>query len=126
MTPPELNHALRPEVSAREAHALIAQLARAHLVHNVTLDGDMVSTTTLVEALYPQAFVRSDEAKAARDRIFKALTKRALGRYDLADCMTLGPEQRLGTSHFRGQPCLWHAPRKKQVCPHCGQEWKGA
>ncbi len=120
MTPHEWNTALRPEVPTRNAQAFIAGIVRTHLEHNILLD-DMVSTTTLVEALYPVAYVKSDEAKAARDRIFKALTKRALGKYDLADCMSIGPEQKLGTSHFRGRPCLWHAPRKKSLCPHCGQ-----
>lgn len=120
MTPQDWNYTLRPEVSPHDANVLIARIVRAHLIANVMLD-DMVGTSTLVEALYPFACVKSDEAKRARDRIFKALTPRALGRYELKDCMTRGPEQRLGGSHFRGRPCLWHAPKTVAVCKECGR-----
>lgn len=122
MTPQDWNIALAPNVSARQAQIVIAQHARAHLIANVTLSNDMVSTAALVEALYPIGLVRSDEAKTARDRLFKALTARALGRYELADCMTRGPEQNLAVPGQRGRPCLWHAPRPHKVCPACGQE----
>ena len=123
MTPQEWNTALRPEVPPREAQKLIGQIARAHLEHNVLVD-DMVSTTTLVEALYPLAYAKqSDVGMAARGRILKALTARALGKYDLADCMTRGVLQPLGIAKKMGRPCLWHAPRKPLTCPHCGQLW---
>lgn len=124
MTPQEWNTALASDVPARTAHTLIGGIVRAHLEHNVLLD-DMIGTTTLVEALYPLALAKhSDVGMAARDRIFKALTPRALGKHDLADCMSRGPEQKLGGSHFKGRPCLWHAPRiaPKPACPHCGKD----
>jgi hypothetical protein len=122
-TPQEWNYELRLEVPTLEAFKLIGQVARAHLEHNVTLD-DMVSTTTLVEALYPLAYAKQSEAgMAARGRILKALTARALGRYDLKDCMIRGVLQPLGIAKKMGRPCLWHAPRKPLLCPHCGQEW---
>lgn len=121
MTPQEWIKELAPEVSNRAAQAIIAKFARAHLEHNVTLD-DMVSTTTLVDALFPLSLAKqSEEGMAARDRMFQALSARALGKYDLADCMTRGPQQRLGSSHFKGRPCLWHAPKKLPVCEKCGQ-----
>ena len=54
MTPQDWNVALRPEVPNAEAHKFIATIVRAHLEHNILLD-DMVSTTTLVDTIYPAA-----------------------------------------------------------------------
>lgn len=122
MTPNDWNTALAPSVPTRDVQKLVGKIARAHLIANVMLD-DMISTTTLVEALYPLAYAKqSDEGMAARDRMFKALTARALGAYDLADCMTRGAVQPLGgKGKFKGRPCLWHAPREKELCPACGR-----
>lgn len=120
MIPQDWNTALKPDVPTLEANKFIATIVRAHLEHSILAD-DLIGTASLVEMLYPAKCVTSDEHKAARDRIFKALTSRALGKHELKDCMTQGPVQKLGSSHFRGRPCLWHAPRKVARCETCGQ-----
>lgn len=125
MTPQEWNEAIAPRVDNKTAQALIAGMARIHLKHNV-LAGDMVSTTTLIECLYPLAYAsQSTAGMAARDRIARALTKRALGAHELADCMTVSTVPVQGKFGV-GYPCLWHAPNAHGVehCPTCGQEIK--
>lgn len=124
MTPQDWNEALKPSVPTSEANKFIATIVRAHLAHlaaNVLLD-DLVSTTTLVEGLYPLAYAKHSEVGiAARNRIFNALI-RVLHKTTLADCVTRGPKQRLGKSKFKGRPFLWHAPKEVPRCHCCGQE----
>ena len=124
MSPQQWNEALRPEVPTIEANKFIARIARSHLIANVLLD-DMVSTTTLVEALYPIAYAKQSEAgMAARQRIIHALTDRACGKYELRDCMTKGaPERaRIAGKDRVIRRNLWHAPKLAKTCPTCGQE----
>ena len=121
MTPQDWNVALRPEVPNAEAHKFIATIVRAHLEHNILLD-DMVSTTTLVDTIYPAALAKqSDVGKAARDRIFNALRKEYLAGHELKDCVTPGIKQKIGIAKRLGTPLLWHAPRKVKCCEACGQ-----
>ena len=121
MTPQQWIEKLNPSVPILEANKLIAKVVRAHLIANVLLD-DMVSTTTLVDAIFPLDFAKQSEAgMAARKRIFQALSWRALARYDLHDCVTAGIERRVGTLKIMGTPCLWHAPKAVPVCSECGR-----
>ena len=109
MRPAEWNEMIGPTVPIAEAYAIIATVARAHLIHNIFGDGLM--THELVEGLYPIAFAKqSDAGMFARKRITKALTKRALGTYALADCMTEGPTQWVPWVGHYGRPAIWHAP----------------
>ena len=98
-----------PGVPTGEAHDVIAKVARVHLTHNIF--GDGLTTYDLVEALYPiRLAIKTDEGAFTRERIRKALTKRALGSYQLADCMTEGPPQRVpGHGAYVRMP-IWHAP----------------
>jgi len=119
MRPQEWNHALRPEVPVAEAYAIIAKVARVHLTHNIF--GDGILTHELVEGLYPIAFAKQSEAgMAARKRIMNALTKRALGAHELADCMSIGPKQWLPWLRTHGRPCIWHAPGQVITRPQYG------
>lgn len=111
MRPYEWNSALRSSVPVLNAYNVVAREARAFLIAN--RHAGPYSTDEVVEALYPIRFARtSTEAMWARERIAKALTKRALGTYALADCMSEGPPIALmGKGAYNRLP-QWHAPRE--------------
>jgi hypothetical protein len=97
---------------------MVSEAVRTLLSFYVPLDPqDYVTTTQLVDALYPLQHARGDIGIAARKRLFKcAMT---LAATDLSDCATKGDKLVKGMygSHY---PWYWHAPRPrpKKVCPH--------
>jgi len=119
MTPQDWDAALRPEATNPECDAFVALVVRAHLAANVMLD-DIVSTTELVQQIYPIEYARaSDNGMEARHRLFKCLIRLAKG--DLKDCTTRGPVQKLGKYRKPGHPILWHPPHPVAICEKCGR-----
>lgn len=126
--PGEWNMILRPDAPWRDAYATVETSVRDY-VQRVLNAGDLISTNTLVEALYPARFAKG-EGITARRRMYKALA--ALATHGLADCCTKGAETKFGRSHKPVKPWLWHAPRamgvtlpvQKVCCPHCGESFE--
>jgi hypothetical protein len=120
MTPAQWNEALAPNVPWQTAYPPVGEAARAYLAAELA-PGDLISTNTLVEALYPAQFARG-EGITARRRIYTALA--ALTKHGLSDCTTKGEPQRMKRTTKYVRPNLWHAPKAKAAatCPHCGGE----
>ena len=121
MLPAEWNAALAPDVPWRDAYATVAREARQFLVHTPF---ENLSTTELVDKLYPEALARG-EGITVRKRIFKALG--ILAKRDLADCATRGAERRVKFNPKPIRPWIWHSPAEPNpeaiqppTCPHCG------
>ena len=78
-------------------------------------EGDMISTATLVEALYPEVLAKhSDAAMAVRKRIIEALiSKTGCVKHELYNCVTLGPvvERLIFGRRQKTRPRLWHRPK---------------
>jgi|SRR5665213_681104 len=112
--PQEWNTLLAPEVSNATAWNTVGVEAKKWLITNVRA-GDMVSTTTLAEALYPAALARqSDAGVAARLRIFDALRSKYADKYELNGCLTFD-NAIPGKGRFKGKmivPRLWHPPQE--------------
>src|ERR1039458_8183672 len=111
-TPQEWLRALAPDINNADAWATIGTEAKAYLLAEVD-HGDMISTATLVDALFPVIYAKQSEAgMAARLRIVDALTSRFADRYELKGCFTLGPPED-GRKRFKGKSIrrrLWHPP----------------
>lgn len=122
MLPAEWTAALAPNVEWRAAYATVAREARFFLTHSPLAADVPLSTTELVEHLFPEKLARGAGIEA-RKRIFKGLA--ALATHDLADCASRGAEQRKMGKVSR--PWLWHPPAERNPeavetkhCPHCG------
>ena len=112
MTPKQWNEALAPDQPWQITHEIVATEARKWLSENV-INGDMVSTVTLVEGLYPAAIGKANEVCAkARQRIFYAL-KPEVAEHTLSDCMTRGAPTFVKWKREKIVPLLWHPPRNK-------------
>ena len=120
MTPQDWNIALKPEVTNAEADVFLSTVVRANLNDLHAVRGDYLTTTGLVEYLYPLDYaVQSDEGVAARKRIFSRLMH--LATHQLSDCATRGPRQRLGKYTKMGRPWQWHRPIEVPCCEKCGK-----
>lgn len=127
-TPAQWNIALAPDQGWQSAYATVATEAREYLKTRLA-PGDLISTNTLVEALYPAQFAKG-EGITARRRIYKALA--ALATRTLADCCTKGEPKKFGRSPKLVRPNLWHAPRAAAItlptmtveCPRCGHTFQ--
>lgn len=128
-TPAQWNVALAPDQGWQSAYATVATEAREYLKTQLA-PGDLISTNTLVEALYPMRFAKG-EGITARRRIYKALA--AVAKHALADCCTKGEPKKFGRSAKLVRPNLWHAPRGSAitpfskfqvVCPHCKETFE--
>jgi hypothetical protein len=109
---------------AQASDAVIAHVA-AYL--DTLAEGATVSTSQLVEKLYPSDQVRGDAP--ARDRLFDILLKRKRGTNDpllLVEYRTRGPEKHVAKKLVRGW--LWHKrkplPKRMICCPNCQFEWE--
>lgn len=120
MTPADWNAALAPHVGWQAAYGTVENAVKLAFASPV-LDGQTLSTSALVEALYPEQFARG-EGITARKRIYKALA--ALATRGLAAYATRGPERLLKHTNKLVRPWLWHsaAPIEVAKCPHCGKE----
>ena len=111
-TPQEWVQLLDPSNDNAHAWATVGAEAKAYLLANVD-HGDMISTATLVDALFPVIYAKQSEAgMAARLRIVDALTNRYADKYELRGCFTLGPPE-AGRKRFVGKTIrrrLWHPP----------------
>lgn len=105
--PGEWNHILQPGTPWRTCYDQVEFHTRLYLKDTLNA-GDLISTNTLVEALYPARFAKG-EGITARRRMYKALA--ALATHGLADCCTKGVETKFGRSAKMVRPWLWHAPR---------------
>ncbi len=120
MLPADWDEVLAPEVHWHVAYKTVGRYVRALLIANPQVDGDHLTTTALVELVYPEDAAKGEAGLKARKRFFSALA--TLAKADLQDCCTPGPTQiRFGKSV---RPKLWHAPTKPVVkrCPHCGED----
>ena len=111
-TPQEWVQALLPAIDNAHAWATVGEEARHYLSAHVD-HGDMISTATLVEALFPIAYAKqSDAGMGARLRIVDALTNRYADRYELHGCFTLAPaiETRIYGVRKKIRRRLWHPP----------------
>lgn len=130
LLPQQWNDAMASTVRWQDAYATVEAQARLILQHDIRAAApNTLTTTELVEILYPPQFIKSENAKYARERIFKAL--RALSVRALADCATRGLPKK---TKFKGtaRPWLWHEPTIRNPeaeeldaskrCPHCGGE----
>ncbi len=95
--------AMHPSVPAKQAYEDIATAARKIL----TSAKKSISTSELVEKIFPSKEATSPVRRAARDRIFKAM--QALAVHELADCAERGPARK-NTYGKMIKPWLWHAP----------------
>jgi hypothetical protein len=129
LIPSQWHDALAPTVPWKAAYATVSEQARIILQHDVRAAApNTITTTELVDILYPPQYLKTDNGKNARTRIFKALSKLAV--HDLADCATRGlpVKKKFGVV----KPWLWHEPtiRNSEAealdaakrCPHCGGE----
>lgn len=132
MTISEWNKTLAPDVPWKEAYALVAEQSKAILISRGIERGaeNMLTTSELVELLYPGQFARG-EGILARQRIYKALLAQAIR--DMADCCMRDTAVKKG--YYMGkkvQGWRWHAPTgephaeakgvRRKLCPHCGQD----
>lgn len=110
-----LQVALATDNDWHSAYAYVEETVRGRLsdpdtVARLHLEQDTLSTTDLVELLWPQQFVQGDGI-LARKRLYKAL--KALATRGLADCCERGQqEERVigGVKRF-AHPWRWHAPK---------------
>lgn len=118
MIPAEWNLQLAAGVPWQEAYPVVEREARAFLSASPIADGG-IRTAELIEHLYPERYARGDGIEV-RKRMFKALG--ALRSRGLADCNTKSETpQKLGRTNRDIYPPLWHAPKVRPTCPHCGQ-----
>lgn len=110
------NPLLAPEVHWRDAYPIVEAAVKALLTANPKYKGLELTTTELVEALYPEEEARGNGA-AARQRIFRALE--ALADHGLKHWHYRGPPRMTRAGQVR--PRVWHAERKP-ICPNCGFE----
>lgn len=121
MTPVEWEIACGREIGWRKAYAAVEEGARAYL--SQLSETGYVTTTQLVEALYPIAAVRG-EGTFVRDRIFKALLANVDGKPAiLPECRMRGPVKRI-RGGVKAAPWLWTRPKPRLVCcPNCQYEF---
>ncbi len=116
------NEHLGPAVPWNLAYPIVERETRAVLKHDPRA-GEGLTTTELVEILYPEKLAKGDGI-TARKRIFKALA--ALATRSLADCASRGEPRRLKHLHRTVKPWIWHLPGALNSeatvakCPHCG------
>lgn len=110
----EWNAGLAPDIGWQIAYAVVEREVKALFAANPLYEHDTIGTSELVEALYPETYVRSDEARAARQRIFKAL--QALATRGLSAYAFQGPEK-LNRMKVRVRPWFWRAPPPVVVEP---------
>lgn len=120
------NEVLDPAVEWRVAYPMVAERVREML--DPLPPGEVMTTTDLVERLYPAALALGTDGILARRRMFKAVL--AMTTRDLARYASRGPERKI-----RGkvsQTWVWHAPgepnpeaRETEVCSICGRLFKG-
>lgn len=125
MTPLEIEVELREEIGWQRAQEVVDQIGRELLASLPATQ--TITTTDLVNRLYPLQAVRGDGK--ARQRLFKILQQVYHGEpVVLKDCRMRGPEKR-----FRGRKVhgwLFHAPRATPkpmrliCCPNCQHEWE--
>lgn len=72
-----------------------------------------LTTGELVEALFPESWVRTELDKSTRQQLFNLMGVLAQG--SMKDCVSRGPEKIIMGRSARGW--LWHAPKPK--CLHC-------
>lgn len=104
--------ALDPSINNAEAWAFVGKMAKGYLEAKVK-PGEMISTATLVEALFPLGFAKqSEEGMNSRQRIVDALTNKYTGRYELAGCFTVAPPETKRVYGVRKtiKRRLWHPP----------------
>lgn len=133
MTPNEWNAALAADRSWPLVYSTVEAEARRFLIaRNATRgEGGMLSTSDLVERLFPAALARG-EGVTTRLRLFKSVIH--LAKHSMADCCMRDsePKKKLYMGH-KIYGWLWHAPagefHPEQVkpkapiprpCPHCG------
>lgn len=104
MTSDEWNKLLAPSVHWKDAYLSVERGARAYLTIGSKVN---VSTSALVEALYPIAEARGEAGVTARGRIFKALA--ALADHGLRDCNYRGEPKPMRGRTIR--PNIWTEPR---------------
>lgn len=105
MTPSQWNEILHKSQHWKDAYAAVNREARL-ILDPVPRDSPM-STSELVEALYPVAFSRG-EGINARNRLYAALASLAV--HDLADCCHRGaPTKRVSYGGVKIiHPWVWH------------------
>lgn len=116
MTPIQWNAELAESVGWKEAYPHVEREAKRVL--DGLPEGGELTTTDLVEELYPSRFAQG-EGILARKRIFKAL--RALIRHGLAGYVTQLEEQVARKGPMKGRyvrPRVWH--RKKPITGRWG------
>lgn len=123
-----LQVALAADNGWQSAYAYVEETVRERLsdpdtVARLHLEADTLSTTALVELLWPEQFAKGDGI-TARKRLYKAL--KALATRGLADCAERGvSEERVigGVKRF-ARPWRWHAPRavKVDILTHTPEE----
>ncbi len=125
MTPQEWITAMAQDVPWQKAYEVVRVQAAALLNHSVVA-ADGMSTTELVEALWPERYAPGAFIFQRR-RVFKALM--ALASRGLAEYCTLGPPK-LNRMRQTVRPKRWHsrlhsvvAAPLVQRCPHCGKEF---
>lgn len=110
MTSDEWNKLLAPSVHWKDAYLSVEREARAYLTIGNKVN---VSTSALVEALYPIAEARGEAGVTARGRIFKALA--ALADHGLRDCNYRGEPKPMRGRTIR--PNIWTEPRSINLQP---------
>lgn len=123
MKPADWNEHLEPQRPWRHAYWIVEVEVR-NVLSQDRFAHDLLSTTALVELLYPVQFAVGG-GRAARNRIFKALA--ALATRGLAEYTTRGEPVKIKRLGKLARPWLWHAPRAQAAeepncCPHCGEE----
>lgn len=118
MQPKEWDELFTSDVSVKKVQHIVMQQVRIHLA--TLAPGVTLSTTELVEALYPlKVAERSVQGDNSRATIFKIVGK--LAREGLEDCC-MKSDKPSGT--FMGRPrypWLWFCPAEDKLCPTCGQ-----
>lgn len=117
---------LHPDIPWKDAYTRVEVEARSYL-QQCTDPGEQITTSELVEGLFPEQFARGDGI-TARKRIFDALA--ALAKHQLGDCCTRGVPRKLKHRSRMVRPWLWHMPQVEfnpeatvkpgKACPHCG------
>lgn len=114
MIPSEWNAVMATEQPWQIAYPAVETAVRALFAANPLYEHDTLGTSALVEALYPETYVRSDEARLARKRIFKAL--QALATRGLSDFAFQGVPK-LNSMKVSVRPWFWRAPAPVEIVP---------
>lgn len=112
MLPNEWNAAMNG-TPWQDAYAAVEREVKAAFAHNPLLEHDTLSTSGLVEVLYPETYARGDGALARR-RIFKAL--QALATRGLSAYASQGPSK-LNRMKVSVRPWFWRQPAPVVIEP---------